>query len=375
MRGWAPPAGRFVAVRTLALGMAWLLMVSGCGGPAAEPAAEPPPDTEPVTVEVFFTNEQLGDPCGEVFPVTRTVAADDPIRGTLEALLAGPTATEIDAGYGGWFTAATADALLDVEVTDGTVHVTFTDLRGMIPNASTSCGSSALLAMLDTTLLALDGITATRYALADQTAFSGWLQLADPDAPEPEPPGEATDPERANEPPEESPAPASPRLEESILLRPDGLGIVAFGTPTDEALAGLEELIGSPPPSGGDQADWVEYLGWPDLGLSVGVSLPGWSEYDGVSRFVGWQYFGSSAGPTLTTPEGVTVGTTLAELRVTYGDALVVHLLEPACGGGSWSFVVQRTGTEDLLLTGLFAERPTDDTEVWMLMAGLGVGC
>jgi hypothetical protein len=41
-------------------------------------------------------------------------------------------------------------------VADGVAHVTFADLRPVIPNASTSCGSAALLAQLDQTLLAFD---------------------------------------------------------------------------------------------------------------------------------------------------------------------------------------------------------------------------
>jgi hypothetical protein len=119
-----------------------------------------------------------------VFAVPRTVHRDELVTGTLQALLAGPTAAEQADGYDGGFAEATADALLDVHLDDhGTVHVAFTDLRELLPNASSSCGSSALLTMLDTTLLALDGVTATRYALADQTAFYGWLQLDDPDTP------------------------------------------------------------------------------------------------------------------------------------------------------------------------------------------------
>jgi hypothetical protein len=191
-RRWSSTLAATMLLGTLAL--------TACGGPASEPADEPASAT--VEVEVFFTNDALGDPCGEVFPVTREVDADDPVAGTLQALLAGPTATERTDGYGGWFSADTAEALLDVTVDDGTVHVTFADLRQLIPNASTSCGSAGLLAQLDQTLLALEGITDTRYALADQTAFYEWLQLDDPDAhepedaetPQPEEPEEATEP-------------------------------------------------------------------------------------------------------------------------------------------------------------------------------------
>jgi hypothetical protein len=81
----------------------------GCG----EEPAPTGPDVEPATVEVevFFANPELGDSCGEVFPVTREVDADEPVTGALEALLAGPTATEQAQGYGGWFTHHTADIL------------------------------------------------------------------------------------------------------------------------------------------------------------------------------------------------------------------------------------------------------------------------
>lgn len=185
------PALAALLVLTLALGAA----LTACGRGDDDPATAPDPEPATVEVQVFFTNDQLGDPCGEVFPVERTVAADDPVRGALTALLAGPTDDERTEGYGGWFSDATAELLLDVEVVDRTAHVTFADLRPVIPNASTSCGSAALLAELDTTLLAFDDIDDTRYALADQTAFYEWLQYADPDAPPPtQQPDPADDP-------------------------------------------------------------------------------------------------------------------------------------------------------------------------------------
>jgi len=202
---WSGSAtGEMVEVRALAPwsatrmargGIAVLLVsgVVGCdlGQPAADPV-DPGAGPTTVEVEVFFANPELGDPCGEVFAVTREVDADDPVAGALGALLAGPTAAEQAQGYGGWFSQDTVGMLLDVEVVDATVHVVLEDLRLVIPNASSSCGSAGLLAQLDATLLAFDHIGSTRYALADQTAFYEWLQLADPDT---TPPEQATHPD------------------------------------------------------------------------------------------------------------------------------------------------------------------------------------
>ncbi len=134
-----------------------------------------------ITVEVYFSNEALGDPCGEVFPVTREVADDTPAVDALAALLAGPTQDEIAEGYGGWFSEETVGLLRSVGVTDGTARVDFGDLRPVIPNASTSCGSAALLAQLDQTLLQFPEIDATVYSIdGSPEAFYEWLQYETP---------------------------------------------------------------------------------------------------------------------------------------------------------------------------------------------------
>jgi hypothetical protein len=146
---------------------------------------ECPPGTadEPdVPVEVFFSNDDLGDPCGEVFPVIREVGAEDQIDGALQALVAGPSDAERSQGYGGWFSPETADVVRSVEVDAGTVRVDFADLRQLIPNASSSCGSAGLLAQLDSTLLQFPDVNATVYAIDGSTAvFYEWLQMEPPE--------------------------------------------------------------------------------------------------------------------------------------------------------------------------------------------------
>jgi putative hemolysin len=133
------------------------------------------------SVQLYFSNGTLGDTCGEVFPVARQVPADTPAVEAVAALLAGPTPDEQAQGYGGWFSAETEGPLRSIGVTDGTARVDFADPRPVIPDASTSCGSAALLAQLDRTLLQFPDIDATVYSIdGSPEVFYGWLQFEAP---------------------------------------------------------------------------------------------------------------------------------------------------------------------------------------------------
>lgn len=136
----------------------------------------------PESVDVYFTNLDRGD-IGEVFPVTRPVRDDDLPLAALQELLAGPTDAEEADGYSSWFSDETADVLRSLDIVEDVAVVDFdTDLPDIIPNASTSAGSIALLAELDTTLEQFPQVAAARYSLeGDRTAFYEWLQLAAPD--------------------------------------------------------------------------------------------------------------------------------------------------------------------------------------------------
>lgn len=156
----------------------------------------------------------------------------------------------------------------------------------------------------------------------------------------------------------------------SITLRGDGLGVVDFGQDGDEVTVVLETVIGSPPTHTGAQAEWVEYVGWDDLGLFVGFDTPAAQGYTGVSRFVGWEYWGPHGGTGFVTAEGAGIGTTYPELQALYGDRLEVTAATDECVSGTVYNIVLGGS-----MYGTLDRAPADDAQVSLLQAGVGVGC
>ena len=185
-------AGAFLAVLLAASGI-WLFV--GDSGPdgatprAASPSAtpggpaRPPSGTAPatMTVQVFFHRGQGADP-DTVAGVNRTVPRTARVAtAALTALLAGPTREERDAGFWSHFSPATAKMLRSVRIANGVAHADFRDLRPVIPNASASAGSAALLAELNATLKQFSTVRTTVYSLnGDVAAFYQWLQMVPP---------------------------------------------------------------------------------------------------------------------------------------------------------------------------------------------------
>lgn len=77
-----------------------------------------------------------------------------------------------------WFSAETADVLRAVEVDSaGHAVVEFTDLRDVIPNASSSAGSAMLLGELNAAVFAVDGVSSVEYRMDGSCELFGeWLQ-------------------------------------------------------------------------------------------------------------------------------------------------------------------------------------------------------
>jgi hypothetical protein len=134
-----------------------------------------------VAVSVFFPRGDAGPTCARVTARARTVVFPSVLRGALTQLLRGPTPAERRAGYGGWFSSRTSGALAGVRIARGIAYVDFHDLRRLIPNASSSCGSALLLAQLDRTALQFPGVRRTVYSInGRRSTFYEWLQRPAP---------------------------------------------------------------------------------------------------------------------------------------------------------------------------------------------------
>lgn len=132
-------------------------------------------DTRTATVEVYFTPE--GSECDVVSPVERTVPMPRVLTGALRHLLAGPTADERAQGLTSFFSDDTAGMLRSVAIRDGVAFVDFDDLRPVIPDASTSCGSASLLSQLNATATQFPTVVRARYSIeGSEAAFYEWLQ-------------------------------------------------------------------------------------------------------------------------------------------------------------------------------------------------------
>lgn len=129
------------------------------------------------SVDVFLSTGG-GTDCSEVQGFDRdSTGVVAPIRFSLDQLVAGPTATEAAAGAGSHFSAATADSIRSIKLSKGLLTVDFTDIRGVIPNASTSCGSAGLLATLNSTVFQFSNVERVRYQIDGSCdTFANWLQ-------------------------------------------------------------------------------------------------------------------------------------------------------------------------------------------------------
>jgi spore germination protein GerM len=158
---------------------------------AAAPAADPgrAPDPAPRaelrsydTVFVYFDGPTPdGVTRGPLVPRARAVPDTGALTFALAELLAGPSETDtaaVGTPLYSWFSEETAGMLERVELVEGAAIVELEDLRPVIPGASSSAGSAALLRQLKATAFQFPEVRRVEFRIDGSCeAFMAWLQV------------------------------------------------------------------------------------------------------------------------------------------------------------------------------------------------------
>ena len=131
-------------------------------------------------VKVFFGRESSTD-CSTVRGYYRRTMGVDVLHDALNQVLRGPRASEASNGAWSFFSNRTAGLSNDVRISSGVAYIDFDDFRHIIPNATSSCGSTALLSQLDKTAKQFPRVQSVRYSFeGNRIAFYEWLQMSPP---------------------------------------------------------------------------------------------------------------------------------------------------------------------------------------------------
>ena len=154
--------------------------------------------------------------------------------------------------------------------------------------------------------------------------------------------------------------------------------MVAFGEPLETALPALTNAVGIQPTAdststgvmpqgfGGTTVRFVSFGQ-----LTVIFSDGGYYRDDGVMYVAGWS-LGGPGQANWATPQGITIGSTVDDLRTAFGDQLRLPPDPDECVG-AWTFSV---GPTDLGFEGQLSGPPTDPpSSVTRLAAGAQSSC
>lgn len=136
----------------------------------------------PMPVTLYFGNTEFNPDmvdCSLVYPVQRqALLGDNPAEDVLNLLFAGPTEAEQADGFISFFSEETAAILQDVRIAADTAYVNLADIRSLLPAVSSSCGSAAFLAEVETSLRANVPVQRVLFALeGDPALFYEWIQV------------------------------------------------------------------------------------------------------------------------------------------------------------------------------------------------------
>ena len=122
-------------------------------------------------------NKNLQD-CSKVDVVHRTISKDkDYIEELVRHVVKGPTDEELESGFQEhWI--SDESFLNSVKFENNVVYIDWKDIREMVPNASTSCGSQSFVAPFYNTLMEVQMVSDVVHTIeGSEDIFNEWMQI------------------------------------------------------------------------------------------------------------------------------------------------------------------------------------------------------
>jgi ABC-type transport system substrate-binding protein len=181
-------------------------------------------------------------------------------------------------------------------------------------------------------------------------------------------------------------------LPEPQILRGDGFGPVSLGDGEDEAMTALVDAFGQPTSDIAHEGpfteelrcftalgiscfNYVRFVEWDTIGLSVIISdwvvsfdTESSEQVEAPSNLRGFTYTGGASQQTLQTAEGITIGSTLEDLSVAFGDDLLISE-DPCTFDTEYGFTLRPGPT---IITGLWGQLSRQPVEGVVESVGAG---
>ncbi len=155
------------------------------------------------------------------------------------------------------------------------------------------------------------------------------------------------------------------------VLRGDGVGPIDFGTPTDEALDQLEQLLG--PPDSTSERFFV-YFTWDRHEFTAAFDEYPFYRDDGEQHLVGWSVWGEPEVH-LTTEGGIRIGSTYAELVAAHGDSVGDVVANEECMPPWYVWLDVPSSEMERRMLVAFDGDPVTGGRINSLSAGASEGC